>query len=47
MDCPKCGGEMYEEEVLTGRTTAANEEDSFSRIWVCDSCGHEFDPEVE
>lgn len=44
-ECPKCSGEMYLEDVLVGRTTSANEEDSFAKVWVCEECGHEEDTE--
>ncbi len=32
---------MYEEDVLIGKTTQANEDDAWGKCLVCDECGHE------
>lgn len=35
---------MYEEEVLTGRTTQADIDDSYTTMLVCEDCGNEVEP---
>jgi hypothetical protein len=39
-ECPECGADMYQEEVLVAKTTQADLDDSFEKMWVCEECGY-------
>ena len=39
-ECNKCGGDMYEDIFLVGRTTHANIDDEFETKMVCEECGY-------
>lgn len=43
-ECPKCGGDMEQQELLTSKTTQADIDDSFTKYWVCEECGLEINP---
>ena len=37
-ECSKCGGTMYQEDVLIGKTTQANIDEVWGMAWVCEEC---------
>ncbi len=39
--CPKCNAEMFEQDVLLGKTTQINEDEVWGVDWACDACGHQ------